>query len=121
MKDSYLRICKKVASFSDHHSHKMAALVTKGNKILSTGFNKMKTHPLSPHPFKSCHAEFMAIKLLDEKALKGSTIFIYRQNKLGILANSRPCPSCMQLIIDSGIKKIVYTHETGIKVEYVAA
>lgn len=119
MSKSVFRICEKVSEFSDHHQHKIGAAVVKGRKILSTGFNKLKTHPLSPHPFKSCHAEFMAIKYLDKDALEGATIYVFRKNKRGEIANSKPCPSCYQLIADSGIKEICYTHETGVKIEYV--
>jgi deoxycytidylate deaminase len=113
------RICQRVAEFSDHHQHKIGAAIVKGGKILSTGFNKLKTHTLSPHPFKSCHAEFMAIKYLDKEALEGTTIYVFRKNKKGEIVNSKPCPSCYKLITDSGIKQIYYTHETGIKMEYI--
>lgn len=115
----FFRICKKVSNYSDHHQHKIGVVIVKGNKILSTGFNKLKTHPLSPHPFKSCHAEFMAIKLLSSENLKGSSIYIFRQTKLGKLALAKPCASCRDLISNSGIKKLYYTTDLGVKYERI--
>ncbi len=117
--DKFFKVCKKVAIYSDHHQHKIGAVIVKRNKILSTGFNKLKTHPLSPHPFRSCHAEFVAISFLSSEQLKGSTIFVYRETKQGELANSRPCSYCYSLIKSKGIKKIVYTHEDGVKEECI--
>lgn len=117
MRLSYFRICEKVSKFSDHHQHKIGAIVVNNGKILSTGFNKMKTHPLSPHPFKSCHAEFMAIKYLSQKDLKNATIYVLRKSRDGKYANAKPCFSCRKLIEDSGIKKIIYTDTNSVKIE----
>lgn len=117
--NKYLRICKKVSEYSTHHQHHIGAVVAKGSRILSTGFNKLKTCPSSNHPFKSTHAEYDAICFLSDEILEGGTIYVYRETREGNLANSRPCTHCYNLIKSKGIKKIVYTHESGIKEEYV--
>jgi len=116
---SFFRICKKVSEFSDHHSHKIGAVVVKNGKIMSTGFNKLSTHPLSLHPYKSCHAEFMAMKTLDKETLKDSTIYVFRQTKDGKYANSKPCPSCRALIEANKLAKIVFTVDNSIEMEKI--
>ena len=45
--------------------------------------------------------------------LSNAAIYVYRVHKNGTLAMSRPCPSCMQLIKDVGIKRVFYTTENG--------
>lgn len=115
MKNKFIKICKKLAEYSDHHQHKMAALIIKKNKLLSLGYNQLKTHPKSPHFFRSTHAEFACIKQLSLEQLRGSTILVYREQRDGTLANARPCESCLKLIIQSGIKKIVFTNENRLE------
>lgn len=119
MKASYLRICRKLAELSDHHQHKMSALIVKNGKIVGKGWNSKKTHTKSPHAYRSCHAEFAAMYYLSDEWLNGATIYVFRENKLGQFANSKPCESCYRLIQEKKIKKICYTHEDGIKVEAV--
>jgi hypothetical protein len=66
------------------------------------------------------YAEVAAIlKVRNKKLLKGSTIYVGRTFKSGHNAIARPCPACMQAIIDHGIKEIVYTTDDGLAVEVV--
>lgn len=115
MKTKFIKICQRLASYSDHDQHKMAAVIIKKNKLLGLGFNVLKTSPKSKHEFKQIHAEFSAMKRLTAEELEGSTIFVFREKRDGTPANAKPCESCLALIIKSGIKKIYYTHETGTK------
>jgi tRNA(Arg) A34 adenosine deaminase TadA len=66
------------------------------------------------------HAEIHAILKVKNKALlKGATIVTYREKRDGTLGKSRPCPMCYELIRKSGIKRIQYTIDDGIKEETV--
>ena len=38
-------------------------------------------------------------------------LFVYRELKDGSIAMARPCPSCMALIKDLGIKKYIIQHQ----------
>lgn len=116
MKNKFLKLCHKLSSYSDHHQHKMAAVVVRKNKVVSVGWNSLKTHPKSPHAHKTQHAEFSAIKQLSPEQLEGATIFVYRAHADGSLANARPCQSCLRLIIEVGIRKIIYTHEENLQI-----
>ena len=76
----------------------------------------MKTHPKSPHAHKSVHAEYMAV-LNSNKDIKGSTVYVFREQKNGTAAISRPCKYCWQLLMDYGIKNVVYSFEGSFKQE----
>ena len=45
-------------------------------------------------------------------------LFVYRELKDGSIAMARPCPSCMALIKDLGIKKIYYNQMDMLKKTY---
>lgn len=110
MKSKFFKLCKKLSACSDHHQHKLGALVCKKNRILGCGWNQLKTDPKSNHPFKSTHAEFMAIRNCNPDELKGATIYVYRENKQGELVNAHPCPSCYELLKLNNIKEVIYTN-----------
>lgn len=87
------------------------AVVVKGGRVLSTGVNKLKNHPLnvSEEHIKKCsvHAEVDAVKKASNP--RGATVYVARINKRGDEMLSRPCNKCYEYLIQSGIKKIIYT------------
>lgn len=115
-KEYFLSLAKNLSKKSNHHSHKIGCLIVKGNKVLGAGCNLMKTHPKSPHPFHSSHAEFMAVAKANYK-IKGATAYIYREQKNGTPAISRPCESCWNFLIEHGLKQIVYSFQGNFKQE----
>jgi deoxycytidylate deaminase len=116
--DHFLSLAKKASKRSNHRDHKIGCVIVKGNKILGVGFNVLKTHPHSPHKHKSTHAEFMAV-VSSGYEVSRATAYIFRQQKNGTPAMSRPCESCFRYLTESGIKKIVYTFEGSFKEEKV--
>lgn len=117
--EKFLSLAKKVSHRSDHHSHKLGAVITRGNRVLGTGHNTMKTHPHSSHFWKSTHAEFMAT-LSAGYDIKGATVYVYREQKDGTPAMSRPCRYCWDFLMSQGVKKVVYTFEGSFKEEKVS-
>lgn len=115
----FIKLLKKLKQFSTHPVHQMSCVISKGNQIISVGYNKNKTHTHSPHKYKFLHAEIVA--LLDNKFadLNGCTIYIYRETRDGVPAISKPCPSCMEAIRLAGIKKICYSINGTFKEERV--
>lgn len=95
----------------------MACVIADKNQVISIGFNKLKKHPRSNHPWKAIHCELAA--LLDNKFadLKGCTAYVYREHANGTPAMARPCPSCREALQIAGIRKVCYTTETGMKEE----
>jgi deoxycytidylate deaminase len=110
MKTNFFNLAKQASKNSNHHEHKIGCVIAKGKRIFSIGWNSLRTHPDSPHKYKSVHAEFHAINNLYPETLRGSSIYIYRERKNGDPALSKPCPSCMKLIKSVGIKNIYYTN-----------
>lgn len=119
MRLKFFELAKKLVKYSDHHQHNIGSVVVNKNKVISIGYNILKTHRHSPHPFKSSHSEFRAIWGVDPKELRGSSIYVYRQRKNGELGLAKPCESCYNLIKSVGIKTIYYTDYDGYKVEEV--
>lgn len=115
--EQYLRMAKQVSKKSDHHSHKMGCVIVKGNKVLGTGFNAMKTHPKSPHTYKNIHAEFMATLNARPASIDGATAYVFREQKNGTWAVAKPCKDCRKFLMDSGIRKVVYSFEGSFQQE----
>lgn len=115
-----IRLAKKEASKSTY-SYRLGAVITKGHRVLATGYNQISYCPLNS--FKnSRHAEMHAIlKLLKRpnglSLLAGASLYITRLNNQGKTAMAKPCKKCMELIISVGIKDIFYT--TGESVERI--
>lgn len=108
MKLKHFALARKASLKSDHPCHRLGAVVARGNKVVSIGWNRYKTHPHSPHPFKHIHAEVAALMKITDK-LDGADLYIYREGKDGIPRLSKPCKSCMNVIKQAGIKRIYYT------------
>ena len=110
-----IRIAKKQANNSTY-IYKLGAVITKGQRVLSTGFNSI-SH-CSVNNFKnSRHAEMDAIlKLMRTpnglSSLAGSTLYVSRITKTG-LGLAKPCLRCMELIRAVGITEIIYTTANG--------
>jgi len=98
------------------------AVVAKGNKIIGWAPNKFRNSPFVDAENVSDHAEAAVIRelLKNYSDLKGTTIYIARLGRTGDIRMSRPCSNCMKLIVDAGIKEIVYTNEiSGYSVEQI--
>lgn len=119
MKIKFFDLAKKARLSSDHHQHQMACIIAKGNKLISIGVNKLKTHPASQHPYRSLHAEVSALIKADPNELIGAQAYIYREKKNGELGNSRPCNSCFLALQEAGICSIFYCTENGFKEEKI--
>ena len=126
----FFEIARLISHTSEYKRIKIGAVVVKKNKIISVGVNSYKTHPIQKkyNRFRfdiedtnhTLHAEIQAlVNIPYGTELNDLTIYIYRESRKGRLAKSRPCPSCMKLIKDIGIKKICYTTDEGYAIEYL--
>lgn len=98
----------------------MGAVIANKGRVLSTGINEVRYYKSCPTPRKwedSLHAEQSAIlKLLNsnrQHELIGSTLFICRINRSSKPMLAKPCKYCEDLIKAVGIKRVVYTTDTG--------
>lgn len=111
---SVARYCATKSTAKNTHG----AVVVKGGRVLSTGWNKNRNHPaiVSPEHIKtdcSYHAEEVAIREAGEDNVRGAVIYVARINRKGHDRDSKPCPKCASLIEKVGIKRVIFTMEAG--------
>ena len=128
---SFFDAAKAVSESSEFPKVHIGCVITEGNhRIISSGCNSTKTHPLQKQlnrerfevdSVHSLHAEVSALLPLMKEDIDFSKVEVYthRNYANGKIAMARPCPSCMKLIKDLGIKKIHYTTGDGYACEYV--
>ena len=110
---------------SIHHSARIGAVVMQKSVVLSAGFNQLgKTHPYlreaGEYFHESLHAEMNAIfKIKNKEKLEGATVLVYREDRNGHLAMSRPCEMCQKLLQRYKVKKVIYTTNNGLVEELV--
>ena len=109
---AYLSAARYFASKSKSNK-KHGAVIVKSGRVVGTGYNKDRNHPLfvSPEHIKphcSQHAEVSALREAKGNA-DGAILYVARVNNQGQDRNSRPCRLCQEAIIKSNIKKVIYT------------
>ena len=115
---SFLSVARYIAGKSASRQ-KHGAVVVKSGRVLGTGFNKDKNHPMSVSPEHikthcSRHAEVEAIRDANF-AVEGATLYVARVNRQGQDRNSKPCIYCQAVIESTKIKKVIYTEsETNV-------
>lgn len=79
----------------------------------SMGINKRTNDPFTHKNsvWLSEHAEMAALRRA--KRTNGAVIYVARVNRQGRERMSRPCPKCMVLLRQAGIKKICYTIDSS--------
>ncbi|HET8688883.1 MAG TPA: deaminase [Methanosarcina sp.] len=105
----------KIAKDSTFDRHKLGAIITRGHRVLSVGYNSIRyTKELG---YGTLHAEEAAIlKLMKSRRqhlLVGAELYVTRVRPNGSCGLSRPCDRCMSLIKAVGIKKVHYTTDEG--------
>jgi deoxycytidylate deaminase len=109
----------KAADLSDCRYKLGTVILGKGGRVLSIGYNVLKTHTQHsnyPSWVISLHSEMNAI-IRARCDIRGATMYVARIG--GRNGTSKPCPSCYEYIKLAGIKTIVYQSDTGIVKERV--
>ena len=124
MKDSRaFEFARDMAEMSHFWRQRVGCVIVYKKKIISTGINSSKTHPLqkeynrfrypddnTPHYI---HAEIHALMQLRNTDIDWSKVKLYvyriKKNESNGCGCARPCPACMEYIKDLGIKHIYYT------------
>ncbi len=125
---SYFRIAATESILSDHRC-RIGCVVVNNHHVIGTGHNSASDeHGFQVRLNKKFfnmenaghkHAEIDALLPLIRQHidLSAATLYVYRKNGLGKLAMSRPCPRCMSVIKECGIKKVKYTTPDGYAAE----
>lgn len=105
------RLASKAALNSEHRQHRMGAVVVKGGRILSTGYNQLRPSKLIGT--NTLHAEAHAVlKLLKDNRLHdlaGSDCHVTRFTRGGRVGMARPCSHCMDLLRSTGVRRVFFT------------
>ena len=120
---SYFKAAKAMSELSDFKQYHTGCVAVYRHKIISSGYNSNRTHPLQKrlnvHRFvedakDKIHAEVSCLlPLIGRRDINFNEValYVYREHANGELALSRPCCSCMHLIKELGIKNIYFTNE----------
>jgi len=120
-----LRLAVKRAFDSEFERARVGAVIVKGGRVLSSACNSIRGARgigTKKAP-ESLHAEAAAIKkVLDNgnpDSLRGSILYVARLTSNGKTCNlSKPCEYCEKLLRDKGIRRVIYTTETGTSTTY---
>jgi len=124
----FINIAKAVSTRATCLRRKYGAVITKGNIIVSTGYNgapsgmrdcldvgKCSRKELQiPHGERyelchSVHAEANAIIRASVDELQGATIYISGSAAERSECDAEPCMMCKRMILNAGIAKVVYS------------
>lgn len=98
----FMQMAALIASFSKDPSTQVGAVITQGRKIISLGFNGAPSGVLEPTErdvkiLRTLHAEVNAV-LFAARDLRDCTIYVTHP----------PCAQCAALIIQTGIRRVVF-------------
>ncbi len=126
---------KLAAEMSDFPRARVGCAVMDKSKVLSVGFNTKKTHPQQQHynhlrTFRDgtpvtpaqLHAETAAVLQLQYADIDWARadVYVYRLCKNRPHGMARPCPACMGMLKDLGVKSVHYTSDMGVVREEVS-
>lgn len=103
-----------MAKKSCHKSFKLGAVVHFGKRIISTGFNQIKSHPSLPqYPnfSRGLHAEMHAT--IGCKDISGSSLTVVRIRSNGEFGLAKPCSTCLTFLALRGVKTIYYSQNNS--------
>lgn len=111
MKQKFLDLAKQLSKLSTHRS-RIGSVVVRKSKPVGLGFNSLKTHTKSPSKYHCLYAEVSAV--LNARAdTTGCDVYVYREDKNGKMAMSKPCKDCHNFLLDVGIRRVYYTTDSG--------
>ena len=98
----FMQMAALIASFSKDPSTQVGAVITQGRKIISLGFNGAPSGVREPTDrdmkiLRTLHAEVNAV-LFAARDLRDCTIYVTHP----------PCAQCAALIIQTGIRHVVF-------------
>ena len=120
---AYFDAACAVSKLSDFPRIKIGCVAVYKHRIISSGYNKTKTHPLQKRVNKyrfdadtnhTIHSEIDCLSQLigrNDIDFKDVSLYICRTLADGSLGTCRPCSGCMALIRELGIRHIYYTNE----------
>lgn len=120
MKSNYMSLALSMARKSVSR-YRLGAVVVKGRKVVSTGYNQMsKTHPMmqrfnrDTEYLPRIHAEIHSCLGVPAGDLNGADVYVGRIFKNGNPALAKPCIICERFLRSVGVDKVYYSTDTGV-------
>lgn len=131
----YFEMARKEAMNSTYDGFKLGSVLVYQGRVISTGHNSDKTHPMQAYYNKkyrkfrysgtmikhSLHSEIACLvnipKCIDVNIdYSRASLYIYRiaPGKPLHMGRSFPCPACLNALRDKGIRHIYYTDDNGL-------
>ena len=107
--DKYLRLAESQAQKSRYGRWPMGAVLVRGGRVIAAAPNNLRNEPgLAGLPLESCsiHAEAAVLRQVNKP---GGTMYVARLTRGGTRALARPCRRCKQLLVEAGIRNVVWT------------
>jgi tRNA(Arg) A34 adenosine deaminase TadA len=93
---------------SDYHI-RCGALAAVNSKVLAGAFNTVRNDAKNtPYGTATYHAEFNCLRMVPDRLLTRTTLYVARVDKAGKRMPSRPCNRCMGELELKGIRVVVY-------------
>jgi deoxycytidylate deaminase len=109
------RMAEKQAKKSTFKQHRLGAVLVKGGRVLSTGYNKYGyTKELR---YSTVHAEESSIvRLIKTGRLvdcMGADLYVSRITPGGRIGLAKPCPRCLDLCRSVHVNRVWFSTEDG--------
>lgn len=126
----YFEHARQTSELSDFQRVHIGCVAVHKNKIIASGFNSNRTHPLQArlNQFRNkeilnhtIHAEVSCLSHIwnSEFPWDKVKLYVYRGRRDMRKGMSRPCPACMAAIRQLGIREIYYTTTDGYAYELI--
>ena len=111
------RVVDVVLPLCEYKQKHISIIFNNKGQYVCAGFNKLKTHPNSPHKYKTIHAEYDAVLHYPGPLYTLSSCFIVnvRVMKDGSYGLSKPCRSCQSFLEKVGVGSIYYSDNSAFK------
>lgn len=132
---NFFRKAKSMTELSDFNHIHIGCVAVYSRKIIGAGCNTYKTHPIQKEyddkyrtlhngdkvaNLHALHAEINCLNSIKKDVQWDKVeLYIYRKMVKKPFGLARPCPACMAMIKDKGIKHIYYTTNDGFAYEHL--
>jgi tRNA(Arg) A34 adenosine deaminase TadA len=89
----------------------MGAVLAQGNRVVASSSNKRRNSPVVDFLHSTFHAEESVLRRV--RTAKGATLYVARIDALRRPAMAKPCHRCQQALLHAGIRRVLYTSESG--------
>ena len=108
----FRELAVRTAQVSDFPRQKHGAVLFKGPRVYSLGFNTNRIVGWTKNfgvNYWSMHAELACLHGMSDRQLKGADLMVIRINAFGKPTLSKPCEKCFQMMALKNIRRCYYS------------